>query len=200
MISIPRRYLRIYKYAALALLAVSVAIVAPGVARRIMYPLKYESLILESSREFSLSPYLIAAVIKVESGFQAEAVSPKNARGLMQILPETAQEGATALGMTSHTIEALFDPRTNIRIGTWYLTQLLVEFNGDSTFALAAYNGGLRNVREWHKQGLLKQGGDMSAIPFKETRDFIGKVQVALQNYHELYARQLGPKDARFVE
>jgi soluble lytic murein transglycosylase len=194
---IDRRRLRTPAYLLLAICATILILVGPAAVRKISYPLKYDAYIRESAREFGLSTHLVAAVVKVESGFQADAVSPKNARGLMQILPDTAQEGAIALGVTNYSTELLFDPQTNIRIGCWYLSQLLMEFKGELNYALAAYNGGLGNVRDWQKQGLVRPGGDVSAVPFRETREFVARVQTAIASYQDLYERELGPKDAR---
>ena len=166
--------------------------------RKRLYPLRYERFILETSREFGMSPFLIAAVIRVESNFRPDVTSSKGARGLMQVLPDTGQHAAASLGLREYTPDMLFDPQMNIRLGTWYLSLLMAEFEGDLSLALAAYNGGLSNVREWRKQGLVKAGGGGTAgIPFRETREFIVRVNEALENYKELYTEELAQMRAK---
>jgi soluble lytic murein transglycosylase-like protein len=103
---------------------------------------QFEKHIVDASSRFGVDPNLIRAVILAESGGDPLAVSPRNARGLMQVLPSTGRE----LGV--RRTDELFHPRTNIFLGTKYLSQLLVEFNGNLPKALAAYNAGPRIVYE----------------------------------------------------
>lgn len=187
----PRILVRVVKWALFALL-VSIAL-SKGfrAVRKVMYPLRHEQIIREAAMEFGVDPFLIAAVIKVESNFRPGVTSRKGAIGLMQILPDTGQQAAARVGLREYTTDMLFDPRVNIRLGTWYLSYLLREFNGNLQLALAAYNGGLRNVKEWRRQGLIRPGDTIENIPFKETRDFIDRVETVLQNYRDLYQREL---------
>jgi hypothetical protein len=103
---------------------------------------QFDGHILEAARLHKVDPNLVRAIILAESGGDPLAVSPRNARGLMQVLPSTGRD----LGVPR--ADELFDPRTNIFLGTRYLSQLLVEFNGDLPRALAAYNAGPRLVYE----------------------------------------------------
>jgi soluble lytic murein transglycosylase len=153
---------------------------------RYLYPLKYQDYIVKYSQEYQMDPYMVAAVIKVESGFSPNVVSSKGAVGLMQIMPETATWAAEKMDMKDFKIETLVIPETNIKIGTWYLAKLLEEFNGDITLALAAYNGGRGNVREWLKSGQIR-GSKEDNIPFAETKDFVSKVKKAYKWYRKLY-------------
>lgn len=116
----------------------------------------YSSLINTYAQKYNLDSGLIEAVINAESGFNPEAVSPKGALGLMQLMPATARE----LGVKNP-----FDPAQNIEGGTRYLRSLLDDFKGDLPLALAAYNAGAKTVKE--------QGG---IPPFKETQDYVKKV------------------------
>ncbi|MDN5331375.1 MAG: soluble lytic murein transglycosylase [Tepidanaerobacteraceae bacterium] len=153
---------------------------------RYLYPLKYGEYILRYADEYGVDPYLVAAVIKVESNFSPEAVSPKGAMGLMQIMPDTARWAAEQMGIENLKAEEIFNPEVNIRIGTWYLAGLIEEFK-DTDLALAAYNGGRGNVREWIKSGIFDKKKNPNFIPFEETRRFVQKVKKAYFWYRKLY-------------
>lgn len=125
-------------------------------------PLFY-SIIQEASDRYQVDPELIRAIIMAESSNNPRAVSRKGARGLMQLMPATAE----ALG-----VEDSFDPEHNIYGGVRYFRQLLDRFDGDTRMALAAYNAGSRKVRQY--QGVP---------PFKATRYYIKKVLSYYNHY-----------------
>ena len=114
-------------------------------------------------RVYGIDRFLIAAVMKAESNFDPYAVSPAGARGIMQLMPETAR----SLGVANS-----FDPAQNIAGGTLYLAMQLRAFNGDLSLALAAYNAGPEAVR--------KYGG---VPPFRETQDFVQRVTFYYRRY-----------------
>ncbi|MBW2192825.1 MAG: lytic transglycosylase domain-containing protein, partial [Deltaproteobacteria bacterium] len=113
-----------------------------------------------------LYPALIKAIIMAESGYNPRAISKKGAKGLMQLMPRTAE----ALG-----VEDSFNPEQNIRGGVKYFKQLVNQFQGDVTLALAAYNAGSKNVRKY--QGIP---------PYKSTQYYIEKVF----KYYQIYKNQ----------
>jgi len=152
---------------------------------RYMYPLKYEKSIISYSREFGVDPYLVAAVIKVESSFSPEVVSSRGAVGLMQIMPKTAIWAAEEMGIEDFQVENLKNPDLNIKIGTWYLSSLLSEFNDNITLALAAYNGGRGNVATWLAEGKMLENEE--DIPFPETKNFVIRVKKSYKWYKRLY-------------
>ncbi len=157
-----------------------------NIARRI-YPLEYTDIIEKYSSQYDLDPYLVLAVIRVESRFIPDAVSHKNARGLMQITEKTGEWAADKLQLVDYTQEKLFDPETNIRIGCWYLNTLFHEFT-DTDLMLAAYNGGSGNVSKWLKDtDYSKDGKSLDNIPFKETEKYIIKVKDSYTIYKKLY-------------
>ncbi len=128
-------------------------------------PKTFEPLINSYAAQYGVDKALIKAVIHAESNYNPKAVSRAGARGLMQLMPKTAQ----ALKVCDS-----FDPKENIRGGVRYLKFLLDTFNGDVTLALAAYNAGMARVAQY--------GG---VPPFEETRTYIARVL----SYQESYQR-----------
>jgi len=159
-------------------------------AVKVLYPLKYRDLVARYSDRYGLDPYLVLAVIKVESSFRHRAVSPRNARGLMQITEKTGKWGAEQTGLDGFTEEMLFDPETNIQIGWWYLSRLYNEF-GDTDLVIAAYNAGSGNVSKWLRNSELSLSGkSLDKIPFKETEKYLAKVKNSYQIYKMLYENE----------
>ena len=156
---------------------------------KLIYPLHYEREIYYYADKFQKDPYLIAAVIHVESGFDSHAISPKGARGLMQIMPETGEWAAMALEIEGYNQGMLFDPQHNIKIGTWYLSFLQDRFDNNLIAALAAYNGGQSRVARWIEEGVWDGVGEnIYKIPYAETRDYVNKVLRAYDNYQKMYS------------
>jgi len=156
---------------------------------RYFYPFPYRQITINHAEAYNLDPYLLASIMKAESGFDRSAVSPKGARGLMQIMPDTGQWVARQLGSPAFAPDQLFDPDTNIRFGAWYIADLKKEFHGDIVLVLAAYNGGRGNVEEWVASKNLTGGNStIDQIPFPETRNFVRKVLL----YHRIYSHLYG--------
>lgn len=158
---------------------------APAPLFRLLYPLHYESEILDSAMRHGLDPYLVAAVIETESGWDADAESSQGAYGLMQLMPETACD-IVARGLvdaSSWSADDLADPRTNIELGCAYLAYLLDYFNGSTDKAVAAYNAGMGNVDDWSQADTHLH----NAITFPETQAYLVRVTMARSRYQELY-------------
>ena len=117
----------------------------------------YHDLILAASQHHGVDADLIHCVIAIESNFNPKAVSPKNARGLMQLLPQTAAD----LG-----VRDVFDPRENIEAGTHYLKDMLDRYNNNLTLALAAYNAGPERVEQYGRR----------LPPYSETVKYVQKI------------------------
>ncbi len=118
---------------------------------------KYDSVIKSASRKHGVDPYLVKAVIKAESNFNPDAVSPKNAQGMMQLIPDTADD---------YGLNNPFDPTENIEAGVHHLKDLIKYFDGDIKLSLAAYNAG--------KGAVVKHG--FTIPPYPETTNYISKV------------------------
>lgn len=153
----------------------------------VRYPLTYwESIELYAAR-YELEPKLICAVIHAESKFNAEAVSPKGARGLMQLTKPTADWAAERMKLEEYDFDMVFDPVLNIEIGCWYLNRALRNHNGNRELALAAYNAGAGNVAKWlQNEAYSPDGQKLSHIPFEETRNYIKRVEFNYKVYSVL--------------
>lgn len=157
-------------------------------------PVQYASLIHKYADERGLDPNLVVAIIKVESDFDPNAVSPMDARGLMQILPETAQWIAEELE-EDYVEDDLFDPEMNISYGTYYLKYLIDHFKNQD-IAIAAYNGGMGNVGTWlDDETITHEGEGLEDIPIDETREYVVKVNTNMEMYQRLYDGKLPETD-----
>ncbi|HHX14267.1 MAG TPA: lytic transglycosylase domain-containing protein [Clostridiales bacterium] len=146
----------------------------------------YAGLIAAASAEEELDPFLVAAVIKTESSFDPEAISSRNARGLMQVIPETAY---FVMAKTGHEfpLADLLEPERNIKTGCFYLSYLIKTFD-DLDAAVAAYNAGPGNVKKWLVDPAHSQDGrTLKEIPFAETANYVVKVRKARADYHKRF-------------
>lgn len=141
----------------------------------------YDELIVEHARAQGIRPDLVRAVIQVESGYNPNARSPKGAMGLMQLMPSTA----SALGVTRP-----YDPEQNIRGGVAYLRRLLERYENNEELALAAYNAGPEAVGRYGNK----------VPPYRETRDYVRKVQTRTSVTTASTQRRLMYKTVEMVE
>lgn len=154
------------------------------------YSLAYVEEIKLCSAEYLLDPYLVAAIIHVESGGDPEAVSHAGAVGLMQIMPKTGEWIAEKLELNDYSEEQLYLPSTNIRMGCWYMNYLIEKY-GVLDHALAAYNAGPGNVDKWLDNSEYSENGRLVNIPFEETANYLVKVHSAYDAYVEHYEKEL---------
>ncbi len=156
------------------------------------YPLKYLDIISKYSEEYSLEPSFVASVIYVESRFDNDAESHKGAIGLMQLMPDTAEWIAGKMKIKDYDVDMLKEPDLNIEMGCWYLEFLNQRFNSEEV-VLAAYNGGHNRIKQWLDDEQLSDDGEtLKDIPYKETDDYVQRVEDAKEKYEELYAKELG--------
>lgn len=140
------------------------------------------------SEENGLDRYLVYAVIKAESNFNPNVKSNADARGLMQLMEETAVERSNVIDNEDVEAYDLYDPETNIKLGTSYLSYLLNLYDGNTVLAIIAYNAGLGNVQQWIKDGVIQSdGSDIENIPFKETENYVRKILRDYQMYLKIY-------------
>ncbi|MCL1975571.1 MAG: lytic transglycosylase domain-containing protein [Firmicutes bacterium] len=154
---------------------------------RYFYPLNYQAQVEVIAKEYEIDPWLIYAIIRMESDFKLRAESPAGARGLMQLMPSTAQWITEVAGFNLSE-EDIWLPENNIRLGCWYIDWLRDYYNGDMVIAVAAYNAGMSNVNSWIASGVWNGNlQELSGIPFSETRKYISHVYESYNMYHNLY-------------
>ncbi len=169
--------------AAVALLIVIARPFADKAVQEIALPLRHEDIIRQQAADKDLDPSLIAGVIYVESRFR-DQTSVAGAKGLMQILPSTADYIARKSGGVAFVQGDLATPQINIAYGSWYLRHLLDKYDGSERWALAAYNAGQTNVDGWLADG--------RGIRFSETRRYVDEVLENRKVYARAYPKALG--------
>jgi soluble lytic murein transglycosylase len=179
--------------AATVLLVVIARPFAEEAVQEIALPLRHEDIIRQQAEAKGLDPSLIAGVIYVESRFR-DQTSVAGAKGLMQILPSTADYIARKSGGTAFEQGDLATPQINISYGSWYLRYLLRHYEGNELLALAAYNAGEGKVDGWYRDASAR-GEDFKAeshIPFPETRNYVTHVLDVRERYKREYRKELG--------
>ena len=158
---------------------------SPGPFREYLYPLGYWDTVRPAAEANGVDPLLVTALIRQESLFDPDAVSPVGARGLMQLMPATARRVAGTDSVPPH----LEDPSRNVRLGVTLLAQLLEHYGGSRVKALAAYNGGEDAVAKWERRYAGREPDEfVELISFRETRDYVKTVVRNHRLYRELYA------------
>ena len=155
-------------------------------------PLRHEDIIRQQGTEKDLDPALIAGVIFAESHFR-DQTSHAGAKGLMQLMPDTADFIAQKSGGIAFEQQDLATPQVNIAYGSWYLRYLLDRYDGSEPLALAAYNAGHGTVDGWLADAAATgRDFEVADIPYPETRAYVGKVLDARDDYRREYKRELG--------
>lgn len=156
--------------------------------QKIIYPIKHSEFIEEYAYEYNLDPWLVVSVIWVESRFDEKAISNKDARGLMQITPETGEWISKQMKLKDFNSKQLYEPETNIKLGCWYLDNLKTQFDNELPVAIAAYNGGSGNVTKWlNDERYSEDNTTLKEIPFEETKNYVEKVFKTYETYKQIY-------------
>ncbi len=159
---------------------------APAPVVGALYPLSYEDDIQSAAKAYKIDPYLVAAVIETESNWDPSVRSSSGAEGLMQLLPDTAQDMIDKgyIDGAAYSVDDLYEPEVNIMFGCAYLRYLLDYYDGALDRAIAAYNAGIGNVEGWVEQDTALH----NAITFPETQAYLVRVLNSYNRYEELYA------------
>ncbi len=159
-----------------------------AVQMRFVYMWDYQQDIITYSEKNKIDPFLIAAIIKNESGFNHKAVSKVGAVGLMQIMPETGAWIAEQMGLKGYTEDQLYESKTNIRMGCWYVGELEHEFKRNMVLLLVAYTAGRGQAKEWMEQNSWDYDfNSPELIPYPDTREYVIKVLRDRDKYYLLY-------------
>jgi peptidoglycan lytic transglycosylase len=158
---------------------------------KLAFPLPYRADLERYSKQNKLDPFLMAALIRQESEFDAKVTSRANARGLAQIEPATGRELSRKLKIPKYTTAKLFQPALNLQFGTYYLRMVTDQLGGHTEAALAAYNAGLTRAKAWLTWGDFQEPAEfIETVPFTQTR---GYIQAVLRNA-DAYRRIYGPQ------
>jgi soluble lytic murein transglycosylase len=152
------------------------------------YPKAYSVNVESSAKEFKIPSQLIWGIMKAESQYRRDAISPVGALGLMQVMPFTGKKIAQMIGDAGFKASQLLEPPTAVRIGSKYLSRLMQNFDQTIPFVAAAYNAGPHRVRTWLAYfGTLEMDEFIEHIPFMETRNYVKKVVSNSYVYGQLY-------------
>lgn len=154
------------------------------------HPQKYAESVEKYAAEYDVPESVVYAVIKTESGFTPDAVSLKGAIGLMQITPDTFDWLCSKTGDEANAL-LLYEPDTNIRYGTYFLSLLHNEYKAWDT-VYAAYNAGRGRVNSWLASEEYNNNGRLKNIPYEETASYVKKVEKAQSVYARLYYGENG--------
>jgi soluble lytic murein transglycosylase len=156
------------------------------------YPAPYRFQIVNESKKRGLDPRLVLSIMKQESQFKPNAKSPAAARGLLQLTIDAAQRYAGKAGINQVTDASLYQPATNIALGTEYMAELSRMFAGLSEAIAASYNGGEDNVARWLGRTNQRDAGVFTAeVGFSESKNYIYKIMSNYRAYRQLYDTNL---------
>lgn len=162
----------------------------------IAYPRPFRTSVEGWAGKRGLEPALVWAIMREESGFNPKIESWANARGLLQLMEPTGRGAAKKDGLEGFTAAKLFDPETNIRLGTAYMQELSGQLERHPALIIAGYNGGYANVSRWLKDGAGKLELDLwvEDIPYGQTRNYTKRVLTSYWTYGWLYTEDKVPR------
>ncbi len=164
---------------------------APSAFIEIAFPRIYFTETTRTAEKNSIDPHLVWAVIRQESRYNPSAISPAGALGLMQVMPAEAGLKRKRGKIPARAMEAVLDPKQNLRLGIKILAKNLSLFRGKLVPAIASYNADIKKVREWVQKGeKMKQDEFIENIPYMETRLYVKKVLAGYWAYSILHAKK----------
>lgn len=167
-------------------------------ANKLAYPKGFQEYVAPYAKKYGVDELLVYSIIREESRFQVDAVSPADAVGLMQLIPPTARTVARQIGIKGFTTAMLTIPRINIEMGTFYFKQVLDQFNGDIELAMASYNAGPHRAADWKVRFTgLEKDEFIEEVPFRETRNYIRRILRSYGAYKAIYGDSAPSAPAR---
>lgn len=156
-----------------------------------LYPEAYKEKVFQYAEKRKIDPYLILSIMRAETQYKSDAISPVGAVGLMQFMPYSAQKVADIIDQKIQT-DQLFTPEKSIEYGAAYLKKLSLEMDNQKPLVAAAYNGGPHRVKSWIKNlGQLEFDKFIEHIPFAETRTYVKRVLTYRATYDKLYNKAI---------
>jgi soluble lytic murein transglycosylase len=161
---------------------------APERFWELLFPLPFRRDLIRQSTASDLDPHMVAGLVRQESEFNPKVISRANAYGLTQVVPSTGRELARKAGIRGFTTSMLFQPATNLQLGTRYLRSLLSQWDGKWEETLASYNAGKSRVLNWITWGKFQEPAEfVETIPFNETKDYVQSVLRNAAAYRRIY-------------
>src|SRR5882724_11439153 len=165
---------------------------APERFWELLFPLPFRRDLVNQSSASDLDPHIVAGLVRQESEFNPRVISPARAYGLTQIVPATGRQLARKAGIRGYSTNMLFQPATNLRLGTAYLRSLLDQWGGKWEETLASYNAGKSRVLEWITWGNFQEPAEfVETIPFTETREYVQSVLRNAAAYRRIYGAKM---------
>ena len=171
------------------LVVISICVVL-WIYRNIVYPRKYKDIVEQASSIYNVDPNLVYAIIKQESKFNSNATSHSEAKGLMQLMDATAYDMARKIDSIDEKAYDIYDPRTNIFLGTKYISYLINHFDGNYYLAVVAYNAGMGNTKAWLDKRYTEYTTFFDVyecVEYAETRNYFNNVIKNYNYYTVLY-------------
>ena len=190
-----RRQTRARRLILLALVLILAAVLVPELwsrAERLLYPRKYEALVDQWAQTYDLDPLLVDAFIRTESGFDPQATSAVDARGLMQMTEETFIWLRSKIAPDEGLLFAdLYDPETSIRFGCYYLHLCMQRYQNDVSTAAAAYHSGWGTVDALlQKEEHSEDGVTLKGFPYNQMNHYVKKITFCYAQYKRIYAEK----------
>lgn len=162
------------------------------------FPLAMQDGVVTQAQQVGIEPAWAYGILRAESAWMSDAHSGANARGLMQLLPSTAEQVARRNGLPWRGADSLYQPIVNIQLGTRYLAQMAARFNNAPWLASAAYNAGPNKVDQWlDARRSLPPDVFTATIPYKETREYVARVMAFSVIYDWRLSNDVVPLDQR---
>lgn len=160
------------------------------------YPKAYGDSVYKYAKQFDIPSQLIWGIMRAESVYKKDVMSPVGAVGLMQLMPATAQRVAGLMNEKLQDPRSLLEPEVNIKLGSRYLARLMRQFENSIPLVAASYNGGPHRVKSWLLSfGQIDMDEFIEHIPFLETRNYVKRVVSNYNLYYVLYGTQTNKKD-----
>ncbi|MGN8197562.1 transglycosylase SLT domain-containing protein [Salinisphaera sp. RV14] len=163
----------------------------------IRYPTPFAAAVRRAAHNNGLDPAYVFAIMRTESLFQPTVRSPVGARGLMQLMPGTADHLARAMGRAAPSTHDLNDPSTNISLGARYLHDMLADWSGNIALATASYNAGPRKIAHWLPDADMPADIWIANIPYTETRHYVQRAMSHMTVFQHRLSESVVPLDKR---